>query len=119
VRIDHATRPPIGADGANTLFNLTVKDHQTGQIEIFRNLSSTPGHPRQVETVLHNESVLLRSTASSIAAARQRPAAHGAPAAGKDVFDDASTNAHTRVILSPQPNAGDATDGGNGVGGRQ
>jgi phage tail sheath protein FI len=112
VRIDHNTRPIIGAEGANTLFNLTVKDTATGLIEIFRNVSSTPGHPRQVETVLENESVLLRSTASGIVAGRLRPAPpHAAPAAGKDAFDDSETAAHTSVILTPPADAGDATDG--------
>jgi phage tail sheath protein FI len=111
VRIDHETRPIIGAEGANTLFNLTVKDTKTGQVEMFRNLSSTPGHPRQVETVLQNESALIRSSATGILAGRLRPSAHAAPPAGKDAFDDAATSAHTGVIFPPAPDAGDATDG--------
>jgi phage tail sheath protein FI len=111
VRIDHDTRPLLATEAADTLFNLTVKDTRTGLVEIFRNVSSTPGHPRQVETVLQNESVLIRSTATSIAATRVRPGAHADPAAGKDVFDDSETTAHSSVILSPDPAAGDATDG--------
>ncbi|NMG11108.1 phage tail sheath C-terminal domain-containing protein [Brasilonema sp. UFV-L1] len=55
-RIDHDVK---GEDAAN-LFNLSIKDTGTGQIEVFRNLSVQAGHPRQVNKVLEQESQLVR-----------------------------------------------------------
>lgn len=63
VRIDHNTRDPLPTEAANSLFNLSVKDVGADVIEIFRNVSVTPGHPRRVDTVLENGSQLLRATA--------------------------------------------------------
>lgn len=62
VRIDHDTRTEAAFPGEDLgkIFNLTVKDMQTGQIELFRNVSVAVGHPRRVEKVLENESTLLR-----------------------------------------------------------
>ncbi|HYD82085.1 MAG TPA: phage tail sheath C-terminal domain-containing protein [Paucimonas sp.] len=71
-RIDHDV---VGADAAN-LFNLSVRDGSTGQIEIFRNVSVRPGHPRQVDKVLENESRLVKMTGALPAT---RPAPHPAP----------------------------------------
>jgi uncharacterized protein len=42
-------------------FNLSVRDDTTKQIEIFRNVTITPG-PRQVDKVVDNESQLVRVT---------------------------------------------------------
>ena len=63
VRIDHNTRDLLPTEAANSLFNLSVKDVGADVIEIFRNVSVTPGHPRRVDTVLRNGSQLLRATA--------------------------------------------------------
>ena len=63
VRIDHDTRDLLPTEVANSLFNLSVKDVGADTIEIFRNVSVTAGHPRRVDTVLGNESQLLRATA--------------------------------------------------------
>jgi phage tail sheath protein FI len=63
VRIDHNTRELLPTEVANSLFNLSVKDVGADVIEIFRNVSVTPGHPRRVDTVLRNGSQLLRATA--------------------------------------------------------
>ena len=63
VRIDHDTRDLLPTEVANSLFNLSVKDVGSDTIEIFRNVSVTAGHPRRVDTVLGNESQLLRATA--------------------------------------------------------
>lgn len=63
VRIDHDTRDLLPTEVANSLFNLSVKDVGADTIEIFRNVSVTAGHPRRVDTVLRNESQLLRATA--------------------------------------------------------
>lgn len=72
VRIDHDVK---GVDAAN-LFNLSVRDGITGQVEIFRNVSVVSGHVRQVDKVLANESRLITITA---ALPLTRPAAHPRP----------------------------------------
>jgi len=86
VRIDHDTRPLLPTEVADSLFNLSVKDVGTGTIEIFRNVSITPGHPRRVDTVLRNESQLLRATTVP----NTRPNAHAAIGASEnpDPFSD-------------------------------
>ncbi|HYH85002.1 MAG TPA: phage tail sheath subtilisin-like domain-containing protein [Pyrinomonadaceae bacterium] len=70
-RVDHDV-----AGGAADLFNLTIRDDQTGQIEMFRNVSVTLGHTRQVDRVLENESSLVRMNGSLPGA---KPAAHADP----------------------------------------
>ena len=40
-------------------FSLSVRDTATGQLEVFRGVSVVPGHPRQVDRVLLNESRLM------------------------------------------------------------
>jgi uncharacterized protein len=86
VRIDHDTRPLLPTEVANSLFNFSVKDVGPGTIEIFRNVSITAGHPRRVDTVLKNESQLLRATTVPNA----RPNPHAAVGAGEnpDLFSD-------------------------------
>ena len=79
VRIDHDTRDLLPTEVANSLFNLSVKDVGVDTIEIFRNVSVTAGHPRRVDTVLANESQLLRATTVP----NTRPNAHAAIGAGK------------------------------------
>jgi hypothetical protein len=74
VRIDHDTRDLLPTEVANSLFNLSVKDVGVDTIEIFRNVSVTAGHPRRVDTVLTNESQLLRATTVP----NTRPNAHAA-----------------------------------------
>lgn len=68
------------------LFNLTVKDtsNDRGQIETFRNVSIQVGAPRQVDSVLEQESVLVRV---------KTPLPGNAPAPtpttkGEDLFSD-------------------------------
>ncbi|NER79332.1 MAG: phage tail sheath family protein [Leptolyngbya sp. SIO1D8] len=62
-RIDHDVSADValrfGLDGASDLFNLTVRDTQTGFTEQFRNLS-VQDSPRRVDKVLENESDLVR-----------------------------------------------------------
>ena len=86
VRIDHDTRDLLPTEVANSLFNLSVKDVGADTIEIFRNVSVTAGHPRRVDTVLRNESQLLRATTVP----NTRPNAHAAIGAGEnpDPFSD-------------------------------
>jgi hypothetical protein len=51
------------------LFNLSVTNTDTGQIEVFRNLSVDPASPRRVDNVLAQESQMVR-TRGSIPATR-------------------------------------------------
>jgi phage tail sheath protein FI len=99
VRIDHDV---AGPDSAN-LFNLSVRDGSTGQVEVFRNVAAIVGHPRQVDTVLRTESRLLRMTN---ALSGTRPAPHADPAPGTDSWADDNIDTFTRVADGDR-----ATDG--------
>lgn len=58
--IDKLVRPePDGSTDPN-LFNLTVTDKATNQVETFRNVSITPASPRRVDLVVNAESALVR-----------------------------------------------------------
>lgn len=108
-RVDHDTRPLLPGEAANSLFNLAVKDTGTGTTEVFRNVSVTAGHPRRVDTVLANESALLRiNEAISPAIPNTRPAAHAAVPAGQDPFSDAVPTRYTTIT---NPNGGAGSDG--------
>ncbi|MDN0075099.1 phage tail sheath subtilisin-like domain-containing protein [Crenobacter sp. SG2303] len=71
VRVDLNTRPEVPKD-SEQLFNLTVRDADTGAVERFLNVSVLPAHPRFVGQVLEQESNLVRLVAPAPAA---RPAA--------------------------------------------
>ncbi|MBI4784770.1 MAG: phage tail sheath family protein [Oscillatoriophycideae cyanobacterium NC_groundwater_1537_Pr4_S-0.65um_50_18] len=86
-RVDHDTRALSPTEAANSLFNLTIRDTGTGQTEVFRNVSVTVGHPRQVDNVLVNESSLVRKD-PAVALPAQRPDKQDAPAAGEDIWSD-------------------------------
>ena len=88
-RVDHDTRPLLSDEAADSLFNLSIRDGETGQIEQFRNVSITSGHPRQVDRVLLNESRLVRMTGSPPTAP---PQAHPEPRPGRDVWGDPDPN---------------------------
>ncbi len=82
-RIDHNTRPlPDGSADPDT-FNLTVRDGDTGQIEIFRNVSVVDDHLRRIDKVLENESRLVRAETPLPGA---RPGPHPDPQPGEDVW---------------------------------
>jgi phage tail sheath protein FI len=89
-RIDHDVKGP---DAAN-LFNLLVRDGKTGQVEVFRNVSVVPGHPRQVDKVLLNESRLVRTMG---ALPGTRPAEHPDPQSNQDVWGDNATPTNSKV----------------------
>jgi uncharacterized protein len=93
-RVDYDTRKTLPGEPADSLFNLYVRDKATGLTEVFRNVSVVPGSSRQVDKVLENESSLVRAVSPLPTA---RPAKSGDPATGKDVWDDASTSAHSSV----------------------
>ncbi len=65
VRVDTDVRPLEPGEGANTLFNLSVKDmgaanDGSGELEVFRNVSVEAANRRFVTKVLAQESRLIR-----------------------------------------------------------
>ncbi|MET0780285.1 MAG: phage tail sheath C-terminal domain-containing protein [Microbacterium sp.] len=99
IRVDHDTRAPDPAKGetATTLFNLSVRDGATGQIEQHRNVAVGADHPSYVGRILERDSVLVRLTAVGAA----RPAAHTTdPPAGKSVWDEQTPATSTGVVLT-------------------
>jgi phage tail sheath protein FI len=93
-RIDHDV---VGPDAAN-LFNLSVKDGGTGQIETMRNVSVVSTHPRRVDKVLEQESKLVR-TRGVLPGTRPGPsqptATLGVVAPGQDPFAAATSSGVT------------------------
>lgn len=104
-RVDHNTRPLQSGEAADSLFNLTVRDGETGAIESFRNVSFTAGHPRQVDKVLLNESQLVRMTGNLPTA---RPAKSNDPAAGKDPWEDNQPATNYKVVTAAEASDGAA-----------
>ncbi|HKI02134.1 MAG TPA: phage tail sheath C-terminal domain-containing protein [Thermoanaerobaculia bacterium] len=88
-RVDHETEPPT-----TDLFNLFIRDDQTGQLESFRNVSVLPGSPRRIDKLLESESKLVR--VETLPASRPTP--HGTtPDEGKGIWDDNSTPTNSKV----------------------
>jgi phage tail sheath protein FI len=104
-RVDQEVR-----EGDSTLFNLTVYDHATGQSELFRNVSYSLGHPRQLDRVLREESRLARAKTLPTA----RPVAHAAAPTGKSVWDDDTSS--FGVADADKGSDGDALDADSFVG---
>ena len=80
IRVDHETRR---MEGAEELFNVTVRDTGTASLvtERFLNVSALPTHERYIGTVLDQESKLVRF----VSAGAQRPAVSPNPTiAGTD-----------------------------------
>lgn len=103
LRVDHDVK---GAE-ADSLFNLSIRDGRTGQVEVFRNVSVAAGHSRQVDKVLENESRLVRATGAIPAL---RPAAHADPTPGQDVWGDNATDTNTRVADGDKASDGSVLD---------
>jgi phage tail sheath protein FI len=102
-RIDH----DVTGDDAANLFNLALRDGLTQQVEMFRNVAIVPGHVRQVDKVLANESRLMRMTGALPSA---RPGAHPDPDKTKkenDVWADNAVATNAKVA-----DANRAGDGG-------
>ncbi|MEA5621546.1 phage tail sheath family protein [Nostoc sp. UHCC 0251] len=99
VRIDHDVIPSTAED----LFNLTILDESSGQIEVFRNVSVNENHKRQVDKVLLNESSLVRVSGSLPEA---RPTAHPPLQPGQKLWADNDPATNTKA----EPNTG--ADGG-------
>jgi uncharacterized protein len=102
-RVDHDTRPPLAGEDEDSLFNLSIRDDETGQIEQFRNVSVASGHPRRVDRVLLNESGLVRMAGSLPAA---RPTAHPDPEPGEDVWGDNDPETNANVADDDQASDG-------------
>jgi hypothetical protein len=100
-RIDHDVKGP---DAAN-LFNLSIRDGKTGQVEVFRNVSVVAGHPRQVDKVLLNESKLAQVTGALPAS---RPAKHPNPQPTQDIWGDNDPATNSKVASTAL-----AENGGN------
>ncbi len=93
VRIDHID-PDVRSDAAD-LFNLTILDEKTGQMEAFRNVSIIADHPRQIAKVLLNESSLVRVRPDS--APTEKPAAHAEPQPGQKLWGDNEASTNTKA----------------------
>jgi phage tail sheath protein FI len=72
---------------AADLFNLTVRDFNTGVTETFRNLT-VKDSPNRIDRVLELQSTLVRSTGALTSV----PTANAAPAAGKTIWTDPNAN---------------------------
>jgi hypothetical protein len=114
-RIDYDVK-----DGAADLFNLTLKQTKTGEMEIHRNLSVAAGSARRVDKVLNAESQLAR-TRGALPAARPTnspPAAIAGPppvpagvvAPGADPFSDANSS---KVVAGGEVSDGRALASGD------
>ncbi|MEB3220416.1 MAG: phage tail sheath C-terminal domain-containing protein [Nostocales cyanobacterium 94392] len=88
VRIDHDV-PADDRPDQNDLFNLTIFDEATGQIESFRNVAVNADHPRRVDIVLLNESSLVRVSGNLPEA---KPGAHQNPDQINPLWKDNATN---------------------------
>ena len=86
-RIDYDVAP-----GATTLFNLSVRDAGTLNVEMFRNVSVVPNHKRNVTRVLEQESKLVRTRGALPGA---RPASNAVVPAGGDPFSNANSSGVT------------------------
>ena len=93
-----------GTDAAN-LFNLLVRDDGIKQVEIFRNVSILPGHPRRVDKVLADQSNLVRLNG---ALPGTKPTPHPAPAPGDDIWADGTLN--TKVATADMASNGSLLD---------
>lgn len=93
VRIDWDTRDPADT----TLFNLTVKDMGTNDVESYKNLSVTATNARFVSLVLEQESRMIRVVEGSpIPAAR--PPEHDAISPGQDPFAQTVGNFYAETL---------------------
>ncbi len=106
-RIDHSTRPLEDGTPDLDTFNLSVRDGETGQVEIFRNVSIVTDHLRRIDKVLENESKLARIDGALPGA---RPGAHPDPLAGEDVWGDNAIATNSAVVAAGQASDGDALD---------
>ncbi len=91
VRVGHRTRDLEPSEPANSLFNLSIKDMDTDEVESFRNLSTDPNNRRFITNVLGQESKLIQVASSSPVPA-QRPAEQPDPPTGRDPFEESGSH---------------------------
>ena len=106
-RIDHDV-----AASAGDVFNLSVRDDATGVIEVFRNVSITPGHIRQVDRVLQNESNLVRVSGALPAAT---PAAHADPTPDVPLWGDNPDDPNAANATNVKAGRNDLASDGNAL----
>ena len=80
------------APGTTNLFNLSVRDADTLNVETFRNVSVLPNHKRNVMRVLEQESKLVRARGTLPSA---RPIASAVVPPGGDPFSNANSSGVT------------------------
>ena len=118
-RIDYDTRPKPDGTADTDLFNLSVRDGNTGEIEILRNVSVVAGHTREVTNVLMNESRLVRTYGALPTA---RPAAHAEKpsdaelSTGKTIWDDNATATNSKVANDGKASNGVSLDSNDFIG---
>lgn len=82
VEVDYKTKPKDDGTADNTLYNLTIRDQDTGRSELIRNVTFVPNGTRLVSRVLANESSLVR-VAGAVPETRPAAGQIGVVAAGK------------------------------------
>lgn len=105
-RVDHDISEDKAKDFGLTkddLFNLSVRDTQTGLTEVFRN-ATVKDSPRRIDKLLENESHLVRTIGTF--PSTSVPTAHTDPANNKSWFED--DNSSTKVDDSKKASDGDA-----------
>jgi phage tail sheath protein FI len=86
------------ADPDSGLFNLSVLDGETGDVEVFRNVSVDPENPRRVDKVLEADSKLVRIRGDL---PDDPPESSGTVESGEDPFsDDNSSGVELGVAAS-------------------
>ncbi len=101
IRIDYDTKNPADT----TLYNLSVKDTASGDLEVFRNVSSASAATRRIDKVLALESRLLQAVGVP---STSRPTQSLAASGGADPFAPASsTGASTPASDGVVPDAND------------
>jgi len=105
VRIDYDTRPNDDGSEDTTLFNLSVRDGETGRIEVFRNVTHLPDLSNSIDKVLENQSSLVNVDGGLPGA---RPAKHGSALdPGKGLWDDNAVATNTKVLDADKADDGD------------
>lgn len=111
VRIDNDISEEVATGyglNASDLFNLTVRDMETGNTERFINVTGVES-PRRIDRVLEKESSLVRISESSTAPFTV-PVAHASPAQGKTIWEDDAASTKFDILASdsdPLDQAGD------------
>jgi uncharacterized protein len=105
IRVDLELDPTVvAANPADTMFNLQVKDLETGALEQHRNLSITPTHPRFATAVLKQASKLVRAPATLT---KQPKGSDPPDPKATDPFDDPSAVAI--VVAGTKPDGDPVT----------